>query len=66
MADTYECAVCHGVFEKGWTDEEANAEAAAIFGAAPPEDERDVVCDDCWVKLVNGGFLDQDWPMGKA
>lgn len=50
MADeTYTCAACGGVFEKGWSDEEALAEAAEVF----PDwgGPMDVVCDDCWNKM---------------
>ncbi len=46
----YKCAVCHGVFEKGQTDEEAEAELKETFGDVPVE-ECDIVCDDCWQKM---------------
>lgn len=64
--DTFTCDMCGGTFNKGRTDEEADAEAAAIFGDAPPPEGRSIVCEDCWIKLINGGFLKQDWPMGNA
>jgi len=28
----YKCASCHNVYEKGWTDEEAEKEAKDIWG----------------------------------
>ena len=47
----YECAVCRGVFEKGWSDEEALEEKTELFGAVPAE-ECSVVCDDCFEILM--------------
>ena len=50
--EEFQCAVCRGVFEKGWTEEEALAERDALWG---PEveagDAFSQVCDDCWKKL---------------
>jgi rubredoxin len=48
--ETYTCALCGGVFEKGQSDEEALAESRAYFGDVPPE-ELAVVCDDCWEEV---------------
>jgi hypothetical protein len=31
MSTSFTCYVCHGTFEKAWTDEEARAEAAALW-----------------------------------
>lgn len=45
--DEFECQVCHGIFEKGWTDEESAAEGEANFGDIP-EDEKALICDPCW------------------
>jgi DNA-directed RNA polymerase subunit RPC12/RpoP len=46
----YQCAKCHGVFEKGWSDEEAMEEAVAeketMFPGIPIE-ECDTLCADC-------------------
>jgi hypothetical protein len=50
MPDTYVCAVCHGTFEKTWTDEEAKAEEADVFGGNDPDAA--VVCDDCYNILM--------------
>lgn len=49
--NTYECAVCHGVFEKGITDEEAMAESEELFGHYDEED-LGIVCDDCWKRVM--------------
>ncbi len=48
--DTYKCAACGGTFTKGWTDEEAAAEAASVF---TPEELKDtsLVCDPCWREM---------------
>lgn len=45
--NTYECAICGGVFEKGWSDEEADTELRELFDGAEPE-ECDLVCDVCF------------------
>jgi hypothetical protein len=47
VSDTYTCAHCGGTFVKGWTDEEANAEAAEAFAPSELEDVA-LVCEDCW------------------
>ena len=47
MSDTYKCAMCGGVFEKGWTDEEAEQELQQNFQGITPDD-CDIVCDDCY------------------
>lgn len=48
MSDnTYTCAHCGGTFEKGWSDEECQAEADAIWGKV---DDPVLICDDCWQK----------------
>ena len=49
MPDEYTCAACGETFNKGWTDEEAHAEADAI---GFPQEEREIVCDDCYKKHV--------------
>ncbi len=47
----YKCAMCGGVFEKGWTDEEANAEMKGFFGQSMQASECAVICDDCFQKI---------------
>jgi DNA-directed RNA polymerase subunit RPC12/RpoP len=51
----YTCAACGGVFERGWEDSEAEAE---YQGAFPIEavigEPREIVCDDCYRKMVPG------------
>lgn len=58
----YKCAMCRGVFEKEWTDEEAVAELQEDFGAVPIEDCA-VICDDCYQKVrpdANPCALDEE------
>lgn len=53
MNNTYTCAHCRGTFEKGWSDEEAVAEAKEDFGSAPDQwnENAVMVCDDCYQKM---------------
>jgi hypothetical protein len=46
----YECAVCHEVFEMGWSEEEAEAELKTKFPGFE-KSECDIVCDDCFKLL---------------
>ncbi len=49
VSDTYECAQCHGVFTKAWSDEEAIAEAEALWTPGEMAEEgAAVICDDCF------------------
>lgn len=50
MTDTYTCARCGGVFEKGWSDEEALAETKTKFPETPLE-EKVIICHDCFMEL---------------
>jgi len=46
---TFTCGACGGTFPRGWTDEEAAAEALAAFSPGELLTEAvGVVCDDCW------------------
>lgn len=47
----YECAMCHGIFSFGWTDEEAKAEAE---GKGLDVERCGIVCDDCYKKTPWG------------
>lgn len=48
----FKCALCKGVFEKGRPEEEAVAEYAEVFGGSVDDaEEKDVVCEDCWLKI---------------
>ena len=52
IGQSYTCEVCGGTFEKGWSDEEAWAEAKSLY---PPEDLKEVglTCDDCFRKVMD-------------
>jgi len=53
MSDMFRCAQCGGVFEKAWTDEEAQAEFAENF-AEHSLDDAALVCDECYKALTRG------------
>jgi len=46
----YQCSLCKEVFKAGWTDKEAVKECDEVWGS-PPDENFDVVCDDCWNKI---------------
>lgn len=46
----FRCAVCRGIFEKGWSDDEAAAELTTTFPGIG-QDECALVCDDCFEKM---------------
>ena len=41
----YECEMCHGTFEYGWTEEEARAEADTN---GIDIDNCNIICDECY------------------
>ena len=47
----YECAECHGIYEKAWSDEEAIQEKEALFPNVNIED-CEIVCDDCFNNII--------------
>ncbi len=51
-ANEYQCAQCGGIFEKGWSDEEANKEAKEKFPNLKQLDS-EIVCDDCYKELIS-------------
>lgn len=55
MAETYTCDQCHGTFDEGWSDEEANAEALENFGVANASRNTDMarICDDCYKAMTS-------------
>lgn len=46
----YRCAMCDGVFERGWSEEEALAELGDNFSGFEPDD-CGIVCDPCYKKM---------------
>ncbi len=49
-ANEYQCAMCGGVFTKGWSEQEARAETQQYWPDTTQE-ELAVICDDCWQKI---------------
>jgi len=47
----YICDYCKGVFEFGWSEEEAEEELKKNFGDIQ-KDECVLVCDDCYKELM--------------
>ncbi len=43
----YKCNSCQNIYEKGWTDEEAENEAKEIWGEIQ-QVEMAIICDDCF------------------
>jgi hypothetical protein len=48
----FKCAVCEEIFKKDWSDEEAIKELCDTFGEEYTEEECEVVCDDCYKKMI--------------
>ncbi len=51
MTESFTCACCGEAFGKARSDEEAAAEARDLFSPAELE-AVEVVCDDCWRKIM--------------
>jgi DNA-directed RNA polymerase subunit RPC12/RpoP len=47
----FKCVVCKEIFESDWSEEDALEEMRENFGDVPPEN-REVVCDDCYQKMI--------------
>ena len=58
---TYICASCKETFKKGWSDEEAKAEAEEAFGGPMPPGEGEIVCDTCY-RLIMQVASEKGWP----
>jgi hypothetical protein len=54
MTETFTCANCGDTHEKGWSDEEAAAEAEELFPGMDLSDpaEAAVVCDACYQHIM--------------
>ncbi len=49
----FRCVGCGGVFRKGWSDEESTAEFDRLHGVAGYRiEDADLVCGDCFQKLI--------------
>jgi hypothetical protein len=49
---TFTCGACGGTFDKGVSDEEAEAERQALTPDGMLEDETGVTCGDCFRKIM--------------
>lgn len=54
MSREYTCEGCGGTFTPapGWSEEDAAKEAEQLFGAPVPEDDRAILCDDCYKQFL--------------
>jgi hypothetical protein len=54
VTETFTCASCGDTHEKGWSDEEAAAEAEELFPGMDADDpaEAAVVCDACYQHIM--------------
>ena len=51
MNNSYTCEACKETFEKGWTDEEAQAEAEELWSKEALKDKA-IICDDCYNEFL--------------
>jgi hypothetical protein len=49
---SYTCQHCKGVFESGWSDDEALKEMKENFGPDLAKDDCVIVCDDCYNAIM--------------
>ena len=52
MSGIYTCANCGKRFESEWSDEEVRKEAEENGFGDLPDDEKAIVCDDCYNKIM--------------
>lgn len=54
----FQCAMCKGIFEKGWSDEEAEKEAEELWGkkTSISDPRMVIVCDNCFQKIHPAKF----------
>jgi DNA-directed RNA polymerase subunit RPC12/RpoP len=50
---TYVCAACGDTKTMGWSDEEAKKEYLDNFGEEPTQETADIVCDDCYNRIMS-------------
>jgi hypothetical protein len=63
--ENFHCAACGGCFEKSRPDGEAAEEYQSLFQPHPGDDELDLVCDDCWKKLMGQVVVEAPWLLRK-
>jgi hypothetical protein len=52
VGESFTCARCGTVHEKGWSDEEAMAEAEDLWTPETMADPQAIVCDDCFREFM--------------
>lgn len=53
MSEMYTCAQCCKTYVRGWSDEEAAAEAEELWGITDlGELGVDIICDDCFAAVL--------------
>jgi hypothetical protein len=50
--DKFTCAKCGGVFTKGWSDGEAEANYRANMPEVPSNEPTALICDDCYRRFM--------------
>jgi len=48
----YKCEGCNGIFEKGWSDSDAEEEKIANGWGDVPEEDTVTICDDCYKEFM--------------
>jgi hypothetical protein len=61
--DEFTCARCRRKFNKGRSDEEALAEAEALFTPGEMDGNLEIICDDCYKEFLEWGKTS---PLGPA
>jgi hypothetical protein len=56
--ETYRCEVCHGVFTRPRSDEEAMTEMRDTWQPCGHDDDPGIVCDDCFAQVMAWARLD--------
>ena len=59
--DDWTCDSCGETFARGWSDEEARAEATAAGLGVAADDA--LVCDDCYDQIRSRAMAAGMWPM---
>lgn len=67
-SETFTCDNCGVTREKGWTDEEAAAEAAGLFPGLDVTDpaEAGIVCEDCFQHIMGRARAEAPHLIGKG
>lgn len=58
--ETFDCALCGGTFEKGRSDEEAEAEYQVTFTEEQKAEPRKIACEDCYREIMGWYDLERE------